>query len=197
MSSFYNINNNNCGVQVGTIISFIGSVIPSGWLLCDGTAFSTLPNFGSGVYSTLISLLNGAANLPNLTDTRMIYGKTAINDAPNSDGANSLTLSTGNLPSHTHNVTISSVSHVHNLSDYSTTTTGGSADYGFSNTNTSTTGGSEDSGSNSATDSATDNHTHTITFNDMRASGGNTAPTNSPIDIINPYYTVKFIIKYI
>ncbi len=57
------------GVPVGTIISYIGTNTPSGWLLCDGSTFS------SSTYPELYSVL-GSTTLPKLTDNRFLEGYT-------------------------------------------------------------------------------------------------------------------------
>ena len=91
----------------GGIVMWSGSTssVPSGWYLCDGT--------------------NGT---PNLVDRFIVGSKTdsgGTHDIGDTGGANSLTLSTSNIPSHTHSfsaTTSSAGSHNHT----GTTSTDGS-----------------------------------------------------------------------
>ncbi len=108
-------------VPPGVVTQFGGATAPSGYLLCDGTAYSrtTYANlfaaigstFGAGDGSTTFAV-------PNLT------GKVAIGLLPNdanlgtlgqTGGSVSTVLSTSNLPSHTH--TITDPGHNHALTD--------------------------------------------------------------------------------
>ena len=95
----------------GSITMFGGSTTPSGWLLCDGTAISRTDyaylfsiidtNFGAGNGSTTF-------NLPNLT-SKFPLGSTGT---PGSTGGSStVTIASGNLPTHTH----TGPSHSHDL----------------------------------------------------------------------------------
>ena len=189
MSSFYNINGINSGAVIGTIIAFIGGTVPTGWLLCDGSAIPS-------EYAVLIDLL-GTNLLPNLTDNRMMYGKNSKSDSSINDGSNSLTLVTNNLPAHSHNVNITDATHNHVITEVGQTKDNIDNEHGYANTNTGHTGGAKptDNEAAIATGSTTDTHTHPIYFNDMRAVSGTTPPSNSGFTITNPYYTVKWIIK--
>ena len=189
MSSFYNINGINSGAVIGTIIAFIGGTVPTGWLLCDGAAIPSQ-------YTVLKQLLGD--NLPNLTDNRMMYGKNLKSDSCINDGLNSLTLLIDNLPAHSHSVTINDASHNHVITEVGQTIDGSNDDHGYAINNTGTQGGADANVTNEAaiaTGATDDAHTHTISFNDMRAVSGTAIPSNNSINIINPYYTVKWIIK--
>lgn len=86
------------GVPSGVIAMWSGTNanIPSGWVLCDG--------------------LNST---PDLTD-RFILGRAAATNTNSTGGANTVTLSEGNLPAHTHGAgslaTDSAGDHTHTLS---------------------------------------------------------------------------------
>ena len=152
---------------VGGIIMWSGAVadIPSGWALCDGTN-----------------------STPNLVDRFIIGSATdsgATHDIGDTGGANSLTLTEGQLPSHTHGTgnlaTATAGAHTHNQTLYSvglntTPVYGG----GWENTNGVT--------ANQATSSA-GAHTHTLS--------GNTGSTGSGSSIDNrpAYYALAFIMK--
>lgn len=120
------------GVPSGVIAMWSGTNanIPSGWALCDGTN-----------------------STPDLTD-RFILGRAAASNTNSTGGANTVTLTTGNLPAHTHSIgniaTASVGDHSHSFSG-----------------NTSNTGGHSHSGSTSNTG----NHNHSAYWSN--SFGGN------------------------
>lgn len=81
-------------IPAGLISMWSGSIgsIPSGWYLCDGS--------------------NGT---PNLTD-RFIIGAGSTYAVNGTGGVSSVTLTTNNMPSHTHTATVTDPGHVHNKS---------------------------------------------------------------------------------
>lgn len=103
----------NALAPTGSIMQYAGSVAPAGWLLCDGTAYAT------ATYPALSAVLGtsyntsagqpspGAGNfrVPILTG-RIGVGydaaQASFNALGNSGGANQHTLSTAEMPSHTH-----------------------------------------------------------------------------------------------
>lgn len=118
---------NNSGVAIGTIVNWPSNSLPVGWLKCDGSAISRTD------YSSLFSIIGttfGAGdgsttfNLPNITD-KNILGNGTLGQL---GGNNSVTLTTDNLPSHTH--TFTGKAHTHSFS----------ATTGKSNVNTSSAG---------------------------------------------------------
>jgi len=98
----------------GMLVCWAGVVgsIPSGWLLCDGAsvATATYPDL-----HTAIGYVYGGAganfNLPNLVD-RFVRGQSTQTAA--TGGADSLTLSTAQMPTHTHTATPSVTDPGHN-----------------------------------------------------------------------------------
>jgi microcystin-dependent protein len=94
----------------GIIQMYAGSSAPTNWLLCDGSAVSRTTysalfsaigtNYGSGNGSTTF-------NLPNLTN-RMPIGKGtgSFSTLNNQGGAETFTLSSGNMPAHQHYIGI-------------------------------------------------------------------------------------------
>lgn len=83
-------------VPVGTINAYAGSTAPDGWLLCNGDAFS------SATYPALYSVLGNVATTP---DMRGLFpmGKTAAGTGSTLRGTGgSTTITTSNMPSHTH-----------------------------------------------------------------------------------------------
>jgi microcystin-dependent protein len=94
----------------GIIQMYAGSTAPTNWLLCDGSAVSRT------TYSALFSAIgtnygvgNGSTtfNLPNLTN-RMPIGKGtgSFSTLNNTGGAETFTLSSGNMPAHQHYIGI-------------------------------------------------------------------------------------------
>jgi len=102
-----------------TIILFagVGATPPAGWLLCDGASVlrATFP-----ALFTAIGILYGSVdgthfNLPKFDDNRKARG--AVNDAARgtTGGANSVTLTIAEMPTHTHIVNPASHSHQSNV----------------------------------------------------------------------------------
>jgi hypothetical protein len=83
-------------IPTGLIAMWSGSIgaIPSGWYLCDGS--------------------NGT---PNLTD-RFIVGAGSTYAVNATGGATTATLTTNNLPAHTHTATVTDPGHAHTFSIY-------------------------------------------------------------------------------
>lgn len=119
----------------GMIQPFAGSVIPSGFLLCDGSAVSRT------TYDTLFSTIgttwgigNGSStfNLPDLRDAVLIgtspgtldANRPSVRTLGQSGGAETTTLITSQIPAHLHAVTdpghthtTSGLTHSHGVSD--------------------------------------------------------------------------------
>jgi len=195
------INDNNF-LPVGSICIYSGQTAPSGWLLCNGSAVSrtTYARLFSTI-STIYGTGDGTTtfNLPNLEE-RIPVGKTSSTILGNSGGNSSITLSTNQLPSHTHTgTTADSGSHSHSINDpgHTHTQTSNNDDFNeyggnppsftddggfnisFSNINPSYTGISINSAGN---------HNHTFTT-DSTGSG-------SIIDIRNKFIVMNYIIRY-
>jgi len=96
--------NNSLFTPVGSILTYAGVTAPGGWLLCDGREVSreSYPRLYA-VIGSLYGTPEGSGNfvLPNLTD-RIPMGKSGSTSVGQSGGNNSITLSTNQMPSHTH-----------------------------------------------------------------------------------------------
>ena len=194
---------------IGTIICFAGQIVPPGWILCDGSEIS------KSEYSKLFSVIGNTygtpANssnfiLPNLQQ-RTPLGKSNSNNLGDNGGNSSITLSTNQLPSHSHTGTTSAAgSHSHTATDaghnhsyndaYFAENRGGRTNvYGTASssdydndyiyrtpTPTTSTGYANISVSNNG------EHTHTFT---TELTGN-----NSSINIMNPYLVLNYLIKY-
>jgi microcystin-dependent protein len=148
-------------IPAGLISMWSGSIgsIPSGWYLCDGS--------------------NGT---PNLTD-RFIIGAGSTYAVNGTGGVSSVTLTTSNMPAHTHAATVTDSGHSHTLSisgGSSITGLGGSGASGWQGSNTGVTYVST-SGTNSSTTGVTV----------ANASNG----SGTSFSILNPYYALAFIQK--
>lgn len=150
------------GVPIGVIVMWSGEIadIPDGWALCDGKS-----------------------NTPNLTD-RFIVGAGAKYTVKAVGGNESVTLSTANMPSHSHGSGSLSNNttgdHTHKITPsvgYLTNKgTGAEQALGYYN------------GTSTNTDSA-GSHTHTISGS-TASSGSGLAHENRP-----PFYALAYIMK--
>lgn len=212
----------------GIISQYAGSAAPTGYLICDGSAISRT------TYAALFTAIgttygtgNGSTtfNLPDLRQ-RVPVGKYTSGTFTNlgaTGGAENITLSTANLPSHTHDVNPASFTstaegaHTHSINPPSiTTSTDGYHSHDLSGTAVSRYGDSNsgnggDGYANSVTGTVSaGSHSHTI---DIAAftSGAGTSHSHS-IDVPNttstsagsgtsfsnvqPYIVLNYIIKY-
>jgi len=186
----------------GMVVPFAGAAAPTGWLLCDGRAVSraSYPLLFAAV-GTTYGVGDGSTtfNLPDLRG-RMPLGKdnmggTAANrvTAAQADalgggaGAQDRTLTTSELPAHTHSATGSSGaagSHHHEIFPALSGHTPGpgswlqGASYQF-------TGGYGD-----AITGDDGSHSHTISVTVQSAGSG------QAFSVMNPYTTLNYLIKY-
>ena len=166
----------------GVVQLYAGSTAPNGWLICNGqtvsrTAYAALfavigTTYGAGDGSTTF-------NIPNLVN-KTVRGSNSLGKT---GGADTVTLSTANMPAHNHGVgtlaTNNTGAHTHDF--IAGRAQGGNKSLPVSNTgfNTTNTYSTESAGA----------HTHTIS--------GSTASTGSgsAVTITNPYVMLHYIIK--
>ena len=159
------------GVPTGTIVAFIGSVAPSGWLLCDGSAIPNTP------FTANLKTLLGANNTPDL---RAMF----LRGAGNGNGKIGPTLKEvvqDDIKSHLHAVNINT----NTTGNHNHTVT-------FQNDNYDGRGGGntgleDDNGDyRTLTSSTAGNHSHNVNGNTANTGGAETRPIN---------YGVNYIIK--
>jgi len=145
-------------IPAGLISMWSGSIgsIPSGWYLCDGS--------------------NGT---PNLTD-RFVVGAGSTYAVNGTGGVTSVTLTTNNLPAHTHTATVTDPAHSHVIAQPVTGLAGSGAS-GWQGSNT----GVNYVVSSSATNTAT---TGITVANSSTGSG-------TSFSILPTYYALAFIQK--
>jgi len=169
-------------VPSGGIIIWSGSAaaIPTGWLLCDGTN-----------------------STPNLRD-RFVVGAGTTYAVGATGGAATVTLSTANLPAHTHTVsgTTGTESADHTHSGTTSTDPGHTHDTNINSSTGSNIGGAVSAGSVNIFTATGGAHAHTFTTGGISAThthgfsatsssiGSGTAHENLP-----PYYALCYIMK--
>lgn len=175
------LTNEELYIPSGLIAMWSGaaSLIPLGWLLCNGQ--------------------NGT---PNLQD-RFIVGAGSAYNVGSTGGSDSVVLSVNQIPAHSHGhaLSVSAISHSHTVngstSSVSTVTSAGSGSAVYSSNPGSkfsivsvlnSAGSSSHSHTFSATTDAS-SHTHTITGS-ISNTGGGQSHENRP-----PYYALCFIMK--
>jgi microcystin-dependent protein len=184
-------------VLVGEIKMWGVVTAPTGYLLCNGAAVSRTTYAALfAVYGTTFGSGDGSTtfNVPDFRD-RMPIGAGSTYALAATGGSATTTISSANLPSHTHSFSAttgnnnSSLSHQHNLigsNDHYVADggrpQGGAGSYPYS------TGGSTDYGTYIASSGAL-NHTHDVSGTTGSAGSGTAATT------ISPYIGIYYIIK--
>jgi len=195
---------------IGSVTCYAGLNAPQGWLFCNGSEISKT------VYQSLFSVIGNLYGnpidsnnfvLPNLTQ-KFPLGKSSSNILGDSSGNGSITLTTNQLPSHTHNgVTDTSGLHNHTATDSGHThlyddayfaENSGGQQINVYGTNASTDDDNEYifrtptpstyNGYANITVANNGSHTHNFTTN--------STGSGSSINIMNPYLVLNYIIKY-
>jgi microcystin-dependent protein len=163
----------------GAVLSFAGTAAPSGYLLCDGSAVDRTTY--SDLYSTIGTAYgngNGSTtfNVPDLS-TRMPIGTGNGRTEGDSGGEENVTLTTNQMPQHTHSVTDPGHGHTMTI-NYTTTSSAGGA--------TSLQGAST-SPNSAFPGQSVDSNTTGISL----GNAGGTASHNN----MQPYLVMNYIIK--
>jgi len=92
------------GLPTGTVIDYMGTTVPTGYLLCDGATYTV-----NAVNLQLAKLLTGLASPTSFATPNMLGRVTCMGGGPFSSsgmgsthGAASVTLTTANMPLHNH-----------------------------------------------------------------------------------------------
>jgi microcystin-dependent protein len=171
---------------IGSILMWPTGTAPTGWLICNGSTFNAT------TYPELNALLGGNT-LPDLRD-RVPVGVSGTKAELSTGGAASVTLSSANLPSHSHTFSGTSSSaggHSHSLNSLMKTNNAagsGASDNGGNSTVQGTTTGRFSGGQDGSTDSVA-NHTHTYSGTTSNTGSG------SSFSVQNPYVALNFIIR--
>ena len=201
--SYYSINGVSIVAPSGTIASYLGTTDPPGWLICDGnsrtaTTTNQFASLASILNTTLgISTNNGNSVVtPNLQSNFLQGRANTTSGVSTRGGASSVTLTTANMPSHTHTISGSATTSATGSFTTTISQTGGTA-YGFSQDTNTWKGGGDATGGYVGYEkllsaSTTGVITASTTLNNLSATdaGSGAAFSNLP-----PYFTVNYIIK--
>ncbi|HJK44583.1 MAG TPA: phage tail protein, partial [Methanocorpusculum sp.] len=95
------------GVPPGSITSYAGNTVPSGWLLCDGSTLNK--NDYPELFSAIGYIYGGSGEsfmIPRLVG-RMPLGKSSSHPLAETGGSEMVALTMAQMPSHNHSSTIS------------------------------------------------------------------------------------------
>lgn len=183
----------------GSIMSYLGTTDPDGWVICDGVNRTATDSR----FSALVTLFGGAntANSytpPNLTN-KFLYGRNTKETAISSGGAANVTLAIANLPAHNHVITISEIAHRHTITDPGHYHTGLSGTVTMTQSQNGLVSGSGNpdvvsSGTIAQTNTTGITQTNTATTGITATSADRGSGTS--FGILPPYTTVNYIIKY-
>lgn len=187
-------------IPTASVICFAGVNAPNGWLLCDGSEISRTEY--SNLFSTIGDIYGSTSSstfkLPNL-NKKFPMGKSDSTNLGDKGGSSSVTLTSSNMPAHSHTGSVdSSGAHNHTITDPGHThlwlngLEGDDSGSGGSNYEYTRIGGNVADAIQKSTTGITINtngsHSHTFTT-DSTGSGNS-------IDITNPYIVLNYIIRY-
>ena len=176
-------------VAIGNTSSFVSGIF-SGWVFCDGVARSN----ASGIYTNLANMGIGSNSGGNYTSPNLSSAIMSGNDSQTLNTlvgtkSNYMSLTTEQLPSHTHSITIETASHTHTYSDYVATNNVGVTILPGDNSNQ--VGSINNSASRTRTlTAANDAHTHSLSVDGVNGT------TGSQFNAKNTAFHIQWIVKY-
>jgi microcystin-dependent protein len=183
------LNSNTSGVPTGTISPFGGTVIPDGYLLCDGTQYSTT------TYADLFNVI-GTMYCPGPCAGPMLFavpdlrgkvpagqGGTALSGTIGTTvGAETHTLSSAEMPTHSHTgITDAQGSHVHLINFPTSVNLNAPPELVYKSTS------AQQGAAFNMNTGAAGSHAHNLLIN----NAGSSMPHNN----IQPSLIIKYIIK--
>lgn len=155
------------GVPTGTVVAYIGTTAPTGWMFCDGTPIPNTP-----YYANLKAMLGNATTTPGLK--AMFLRGAGIGNGKT--GPNLMQGQQDTLGTHNHGVNINTTSN----GSHSHTTNFYNDDYNNSGNGTANGTGLIRDGGNGYTlsTSAAANHTHNVSGNTSNTGDAETRPIN-------------------
>lgn len=206
-------------VPVGVVMPFAGINVPSGWLLCDGTAVS---RFTYDALFAVISTTYGAGDNTNTFNVPDLRSRTVVGAGSSAasgltarsrgttGGSEGTTLALDQMPEHDHSVSLAHGHTATTSSNDNNSKHGHDATFNLSDATAlqsgsmnvraaPTTSGTRDTLTinNNASDNS--RHTHNVTVANF--SGSTTAlpagsSTPSPVPTMPPWIALNYIIKY-
>ena len=159
---------------------------PAGYLICDGTSYST------STYANLFAVLGytfGGANnsflVPNYQDRSPIGVNTIANTVGATGGSSTNTITANNLPAHTHSIT--DPGHHHLTAATGSTIFGSGPSYSGVGAFSGAVSGNSDWASSSYTGITATNNTQ----------GSGSSFSNTALNNMSPYLGIYFIIRYL
>ncbi|EIA09132.1 tail fiber protein [Flavobacterium frigoris] len=174
------------GVPTGSIMPFIGTTAPNGWLLCNGSSFASLDVV---ITANLKALLGGSTNTPDLKGIFLRGIGRQCNAYGCYEGPELKAIQQDDLKSHLHAASLptnSAGSHNHNDNSNFNRVLSMDGKYTVGGTDNNNGSGEEVNLVNSKTIGYDGAHTHTASGNTNNTGGTETRPIN---------YGVNYIIK--
>jgi microcystin-dependent protein len=106
--------NHTASSPVGCIMQYLGKSDPDGWIICDGQT----RNVSDGRFAELSRIIGGTSNSITPPDLRgkFLYGASSTTgNMGQTGGSTTQQLSTDNMPSHNHSISISDGGHSHTI----------------------------------------------------------------------------------
>ena len=106
----------SCMPPPGSIVSYIGTTDPDGWVICDGSLRTSTDSRYTALASILGGTNTGNSLRPPDLRSKFLYSSSDVQTTMTTGGSSTVTLTTANLPSHSHTISLSDQGHRHNNS---------------------------------------------------------------------------------